>query len=160
MFQKIKHLLLIPALIAGVYACVKKKTFSQKPEIEYKNFLPFPTGDSCDMVIGFSDGDGDIGKAQEDKTYNLYMIYYYKDTITQKFRLFYDATINDSVRTGYTIRKPTDSYEGKSISGEVSVRIPKFRHSKKVKTFEYVIYMFDNKGNKSNVVTTPVLTFP
>lgn len=159
MFQKIKHLLLILALAAGVYACVKKKTFSQKPEIEYKSFTPF-TGDSADMVIGFSDGDGDIGNKTGDTTKNLYMNYYYKDTITQKFVAFYDAFGNDSLRTGYTIRKPSDSYDGKSISGEVAVRISKFRHSKKIKTVKYVIYMFDNKGNKSNVLTTPELIVP
>src|SRR5438067_1186723 len=110
MFQKIKHFLLILTLIAGVYACVKKKTFSQSPEIEYKSFTPF-TGDSADMVIGFSDGDGDIGNKTGDTTKNLYMIYYYKDTITQKFRAFYDPFQNDTSRTGYTIRKPSDSYD-------------------------------------------------
>ncbi|HWY11498.1 MAG TPA: hypothetical protein VN026_09240 [Bacteroidia bacterium] len=159
MFQKIKHLLLILALIAGVYACVKKKTFSQKPEITYKSFTPF-VGDSADMVIGFSDGDGNIGAAIGDTTKNLFMNYYYKDTISQKFVAFYDAFGNDSLKTGYTIRKPSDSYEGKSISGEVAVRISKYRHSKRIKTIKYVIYMFDEKGNKSNVLTTPELTVP
>ena len=67
MFQKIKHLLLILAITAGVFACVKKKTYSQNPEIEYKSFTPF-TGDSADMVIGFSDGDGDIGILPDDAT--------------------------------------------------------------------------------------------
>lgn len=159
MFQKIKHLLLILALMACAYTCVKKKTYSQKPEIEYMNFTPFP-GDSGDMVIGFSDGDGDIGAKVGDTTKNLYMTYYYKDTITLKYVAFFDAFNNDSLRTGYTIRKPTDSYEGKPISGEVAVRISKYRHSKKYKAVKYVIFMFDSKGNKSNILTTPELLVP
>jgi len=159
MFQKIKHLFLILALIAGFFACVKKKTYSQNPEIEFKSFLPF-SGDSADMVIGFSDGDGDIGAKTGDTTKNLYLNYYYKDSITQKYVAFFDAFNNDSLRTGYTIRKPSDSYEGKSISGEVSVRISKYRHSKKIKAIKYVMYMYDNKGNKSNIITSPELLVP
>lgn len=162
MFQKIKHLLLFLTLTVGVYSCAKKKTFSQSPIIEYKSFTPF-VGDSADMVIGFSDGDGDIGKAQEDKTNNLFMTYYYKDTVTLKYVAFYNPLLpvgSDSLRTPYTIRKPSDDYSGKPISGEVSVRISQFRHSKKYKSIKYVIYMLDNGGHKSNILTTPELIVP
>lgn len=159
MLRKIKYILIFTALMAGIYSCVKKKTYSQSPEIEFKDFVPYQK-DSADMVIGFSDGDGDIGRNQGDSTTNLWMNYYYKDTLTGKYRLVYSPTANDSVRTPYIIRKPTDNYEGKSISGEVAVRIGKFRHSVKIKYFKYVIYMYDNKGNKSNVVTTPEFYVP
>jgi hypothetical protein len=159
MLKKIKYALIVTLLIGGIYSCVKKKTYSQSPEIGFKDFIPF-TGDSADMVISFSDGDGDIGREAGDSAKNLWMNYYYKDTLTGKYRLYYDASSNDSLRTGYIIRKPTDNYEGKPISGEVAVRISKFRHSKKIKNFKYVIYMIDNGGNRSNVVTTPELLVP
>jgi hypothetical protein len=162
MLGKLKYLIAIIILGAGFHCCVKKKTYSQSPQLEFKNFYPFQ-GDSADMVIGFSDGDGDIGKAAGDTTRNLWMNYYYKDTLTGKYVAWIDPfapTSSDSLRTGYTIRKPADDYEGKPISGEVSVRIHKYRHSKKIKAVKYVIYMYDNKGNKSNVVTTPELFVP
>jgi hypothetical protein len=159
MLRKIKYALIVTLIIAGVYSCVKKKTYSQSPDIEFKDFIPY-TNDSADMVISFSDGDGDIGKALGDSAKNLWMNYYYKDSVTGKYRLYYDSFAKDSLRTGYIIRKPTDNYEGKPISGEVSVRINKYRHSVKIKNFKYVIYMFDNSGNKSNVVTTPELLVP
>jgi hypothetical protein len=55
------------------------------------------------------------------------------------------------------VKAPEDSYKGKPISGEVSVRLQQLRHSKKIKNIKYVIYLFDAAGNKSNIVTTPEL---
>ncbi len=162
MNSKFKYLFLLAALLFIYNACVKKKTYSQNPEIEYKTFTPYlyPNGDSAIMVIGFADGNGDIGKDVGDTTLNLFMTYYYKDSITQKYMAYYDPFFSDTVRNGYTIRKPNDSYNGKPISGEVSVRINKYRHSKKIKDLKYIIYMFDNAGNKSNILSTPVLIVP
>ena len=159
MLKVIKYILIFTVLTGGLYSCVKKKTYSQSPQVEFKDFILF-AGDSADMVISFSDGDGDIGKVAGDSTQNLWMNYYYKDTLTGKYRAYYDHTNNDSLRTGYIIRKPSDNYEGKPISGEVAVRIGKYRHSVKIKAIKYVIYMYDNQGNKSNVLTTPELLVP
>ena len=162
MLKGFKYILILPALLSGFFSCVKKKTYEQSPQIEFKDFIPF-TGDSADMVVSFSDGDGDIGKASGDSTQNLWINYYYKDSVTGKYVALPDQFSpggSDSIKTGYIIRKPIDNYEGKPISGEVAVRISKYRHSKKIKALRYVIYMYDNKGNKSNVITTPELFVP
>ena len=159
MFHKIKHLLLILALIAGLYACVKKKTYSQKPEIEFKEFIPY-ADESGDMVIRFSDGDGDIGKTQDDQTNNLFTTYYYFDTVIGAFRAFYSATLLDTVRTPYKIRKPIDDYNGKPISGEVAVEMNLYRPDPSHKRIKYVMYVVDNANNVSNILTTPELQVP
>jgi hypothetical protein len=156
MIVKYKYLLLIFAAFAMYTGCVKKKVYSQSPEIEYKDFGVLG-GDSAEMVIGFSDGDGDIGS---DGTKNMFITYYYRDTVTGKYKGYYNPSTLDTVRFLYTIRKPTDNYEGKSISGEVAVVINEFRHSKKIKNLKYTIYINDEAGHKSNVVTTPELTVP
>ena len=65
----------------------------------------------------------------------------------------------DTLRTGFIIKPPSDAYNGKPISGELSIRMQKFRHSKKIKHVKYVMYLFDAAGNKSNVVTSPELFF-
>ncbi len=159
---KLKHIIYLVALIFIYNACAKKKTYSQNPEIEYKSFIPYlyPLGDSAILTINFADGNGDIGKTLEDTTKNLFMTYYYKDSVTQKYTAYFDPQINDTARNPFTIRKPNDSYNGKPISGEVAVRIPAYRHSKKIKNLLYVIYIFDNAGNKSNILSTPVLIVP
>jgi hypothetical protein len=160
MFGKIKYILMMAGLMACFYACVKKKTFSQNPEITYKSFTPLLGDTAAELVIGFSDGDGDIGKEKEDKANNLFMTYYYYDTVTQNFHAFFSAFTNDTVRIPYTIRKPIDDYEGKPISGEVAVKINQYRPTKTHKRIKYVMYLVDNANNKSNVLTTPELLVP
>jgi hypothetical protein len=160
MFGKIKYALIITGLLACFYACVKKKTFSQSPEIEYKSFTPYGLTDTADLVLGFSDGDGDIGKDKEDKTNNLFYTFYYFDTVTKVFRADYNAVLNDTTRVPYTIRKPIDDYNGKPISGEIAIKINGYRGSKTRKRIKYVLYMFDNANHKSNVLTTPEIQVP
>jgi hypothetical protein len=154
-----KYLLLFVIASVIIYACVKKTTYPTTPEIEYKAFYPF-VGDSADLQIKFKDGDGDIGVSADDSTRTLWVTYYYKDTVTQKFIGYYRPLFNDTLRTGYIIKSPNDSYKGKPISGEISVRLQQLRHSKKIKNVKYVIYLFDKAGHKSNVVTTPELFVP
>jgi hypothetical protein len=158
MHFKFKYLLLCSvAFLALVYsACVKKKVYPQEPQIDYKDFHVI-AADSAQLTITFSDGDGDIGS---DGTQNMFINYYYKDSITGKYTGYYNPTINDTVRFNYTIKKPADSYQGKSISGEISVVIKEFRHSKKAKNLKYTIYIKDEAGHKSNLLSTPELTVP
>jgi hypothetical protein len=154
---KLKYILLIVVIFTLLHSCVKKKVYSDTPEIDYKHF-DLDTGTTAEMTITFSDGNGDIGKENNSTDINLYMNYYYKDTLTQKFVAFWNGT--DSVKNGYTVNKPNDEYNGKPISGDLTVHMPLYRHSKKIKTFRYVIYLFDNAGHKSNVIVTPDLVGP
>ncbi|MCD6019815.1 MAG: hypothetical protein K0S53_2936 [Bacteroidetes bacterium] len=143
----------------AVLACVKKTSYPTVPEIEYQAFYPY-AGDSADIQIKFTDGDGDIGGAESDSTRNFWVTYYYRDSVTNNYTAYYIAQDNDTLRTGYVIKAPSDAYKGKPISGEVNVRLQQLRHSKKIKNIKYVIYLFDAAGNKSNVVTTPEITIP
>jgi hypothetical protein len=160
MFGKIKYVLIITAIAGFFFACVKKQSFSQSPEITYKSFTPDGLTDTANLVIGFSDGDGDIGKDKEDKTNNLFYTFYFYDTVTKVFRADYSNTFNDTIRIPYTVRKPTDDYSGKPISGEIAIKINGYRGSKTRKRIKYVLYMFDNANHKSNVLTTPEIQAP
>lgn len=158
-FFKYLFIFLITAFVT--YSCVKKTTYPTTPVIEYTDFIPY-VGDSADLKINFTDGDGDIGVNENDSTRNLWYTYYYLDTITQQYRAYtiYDPVTgnDDTLRNSYIIKAPTDSYKGKPISGEISVRLQRFRHIKKVKNLKYVFYLFDEAGNKSNIVTSPIIT--
>ena len=152
------YLFIFAFIVAALYSCVKKTTYPTTPEISYKDFFPYE-GDSADLQIKFKDGDGDIGVTNEsDSTKTLFYTYYYKDTITQKYRAYYSALFNDTLRTGYIVRIPTDDYSGKPISGEINVRLQQFRHSKKIKNVKYVLYLLDRAGNRSNLLTTPEIS--
>ncbi len=141
------------------FSCVKKNSYPTIPEIEYKDFIPF-IGDSADLQVKFTDGDGDIGVADGDSTRTFWVTYYYRDTITNKYIGFYRPLFNDTLRTGYIIKSPSNSYEGSPISGEVSVRLQQFRHSKRITHVKYVVYLIDKAGNKSNTITTPEIIVP
>ena len=150
-----KYLLLLVIVCLAAYACVKKTNYATIPEIEFQAFYPYP-GDSADLQIKFTDGDGDIGVSESDTTKTFFYTYYYKDTVTQQYRAYTACQTGcDSLRTGYIIKSPDDSYKGKPISGEMNVRLQRSRHSRKIKNVKYVFYLLDQAGNKSNVVTTP-----
>jgi hypothetical protein len=153
-----KYLFIFLTIALVTYACVKKTTYPTVPAVNYSDFIPY-AGDSADLKINFTDGDGDIGASENDSTRNFWYTYYYKDTITQQYRgyVIYDSSGNeDTLRSSYIIKAPDDkSYDGKPISGEVSVRLQKFRHSKKIKNVKYVFYLFDKAGNRSNIASSP-----
>jgi hypothetical protein len=160
MIKSVLNYVCIGALICvGVFACVKKTTYSTTPEISFNSFSPY-IGDSADIDINFKDGDGDIGVSSSDSTRTMWINYYYKDTITQKYVAFCYGCGTDSLKTSYVIRAPKDSYLGKPISGEIIVRLQQYRHSRKIKNIKYVVYLYDKAGHKSNVIETPELLVP
>ena len=149
--------LLIFLIITGLgYSCIKKNNYTVTPEIEFSNLIPY-TDESADLKILFNDGNGDIGVNGNDTTLSLFTTYYYYDTITLKYRAFLKTSPNDTLRSNYIVKAPTDAYKGKPISGELSVRLQQYRHSTKIKKIKYVVYLLDKAGNKSNVITTPEL---
>ena len=160
MKKSVLNYVCIGALLCfGVFACVKKTTYSTTPEISFNSFSPY-VGDSADIDINFKDGDGDIGVSSSDSTRTMWINYYYKDTITLKYVAFCYGCGTDSLKTSYVVRAPKDSYLGKPISGEIIVRLQQYRHSRKIKNIKYVVYLFDKAGHKSNVIETPELIVP
>ncbi|MES2763909.1 MAG: hypothetical protein V4677_16960 [Bacteroidota bacterium] len=151
-----KYLLFAAAIALVTYACVKKTTYPTTPTIEFKDFIAF-TGDSADLQITFKDGDGDIGVGESDVTPTFFYTYYYKDTVTNQYRAYYRPipAPGDTLRIGYNVKSPSDSYKGKPINGEMSIRLQQSRHDDWVKNVKYVFYLLDAAGNKSNVVTSP-----
>ncbi len=152
----LRYLFLTTGISFILYSCIKKTTYDTTPQIEYKAFYPY-TGDSADIQIKFTDGDGDIGVKVTDTTQTLFLTYYYQDSSTLKYHAYFSPLFNDTLRTGYVIRAPKDSYNGKPISGELSVRLQQYRHSVRIKNVKYVIYLMDNARHKSQLITTPVL---
>ena len=149
-------------LVSGlVFACVKKSKYPTVPEIEYKDFVLIDSK-SAYLQLKFSDGDGNVTLNENDTTKNFFYTYYYYDTIIKKFTALYSPDLNDTFRFAYSVRTPLEapSFKGKQISGEISVKLQEYRHSKYVKRVKYVMYLLDQDGNKSNVVTSPEINVP
>ena len=142
------------------FSCVKRQSKDPVPFIEYKNFIPKHTAqnDSAYMSISYSDGDGDIFRDKNTDGPNLIGIIYIYDPISKTFQRPYSPITQDSTGViGIAITQPGDGYKGKSVSGDIIWPMSEYRPNTLSDTvFFYKIFMQDMKGNKSNVVTTPI----
>jgi hypothetical protein len=141
-------------------ACIKEKNFSSLPIIKFKNFILY-SKDSADIIISFTDGDGDIGLTQEDTSgvfgpssfynKNLYIRYLYK-TFDGRF-VPYEKAPGDTLDFAYRIPKLIpDNQQKRALSGEIRVNLNKVIaiHD----TIQYDVYLIDKALHKSNVVNT------
>lgn len=67
------------SLLLFFAACVKKKNYPITPVIEFKSISFDDVNRKANIIIGFKDGDGDLGLAENNPTLGVYLKYYYKD---------------------------------------------------------------------------------
>ena len=154
-------LVLILFFVVIAFACVKKPTTSPIPVIEFKNFEAWQShgNDTAVMVIGYEDGDGDIFRDLTAHGPNLIATFYYLNSVTKQFTAIKDFITNDTARITQTITQPIDaSYKGKSVRGDIYLPWSPSRSGDSVKIFKYTLFLVDEAGNKSNLVTTPTFT--
>src|SRR5690348_7612546 len=87
--------------VLGYSSCIKKPVYPSEPVIAYKDFIRYgadPTNpDSVELVVTFTDNEGDIGLEQTDtsgifKYGNIWMEYYYDSANTGIWAAF-DSSI-------------------------------------------------------------------
>ncbi|MBA3706724.1 MAG: hypothetical protein H0W84_12735 [Bacteroidetes bacterium] len=141
-------------------SCVKEKNYPTEPVIKFKSFTHSGM-DSANVIISFTDGDGDIGLTQKDTSgefnsqskyyYNFYMRYFYKAS-DGSFKSLETAP-GDTLDYTYRIPKLLeDGQQRKALSGDIKVKLyaPIAIHD----TVQYEIYIYDKAFHKSNVVNT------
>ncbi len=140
---------------------MKKQSNDPNPVIEYIDFKAWKDNgsDTAVMVLGYQDGDGNIFRENNLKGPNLIGTFYYLNSATQKFTAIKDIITNDTARITQTVLQPKDaSYKGKAVKGQMYIPWNPFRSGDSVKVFKYTLFVVDDAGNKSNVITTPVFT--
>jgi len=157
--------LFFPVLILfviGMDSCTKNEVFSDIPAIEmsgkqvYKN----PT----EMIIDFTDGDGDIGFNEGDTLppYNLDTTNFNKFYYDLLFYYFqkneageWEEIIFDEVNYFYRLPVITPRGQNKSLKGEIKVAIslPLLRPD----SIRFEVELIDKALNVSNRITTPVI---
>ena len=161
-------------VIIALYSCVRKPTYPSTPVIAYKDFLLYGNSsnpDSAELVVSFTDNEGDIGLYQADtngvfgykdslKSGNFWMIYYYWDTSGVDHWAPFDPGPPpfDTLKIYY--RVPPVLPEGdpdEPVKGLIYVKQKKpiSLHTK----IKYVVYMYDRAKHKSDTIHTPVFTF-
>jgi len=160
--------LLISALFLP--SCIKKPVYPSEPVIAYKDFLRYGTNplvpDSVDLVISFTDNEGDIGLGQSDtsgifKYGNLIMTYYYYDKDSLQWFTLDDPTtptVADTLRFYYRVPPVLpDDDDSEPMKGLIYAKQKPFFvvHD----SIKYEVYMYDKALHKSNVIETPPFGF-
>ncbi len=156
-----RNIVLILLFVFIAFACVKKPPTSPVPVIDFINFNAWKSNgnDTAVMVISYEDGDGDIFRDNTKNGPNVIGTFYYLNSATNKFTSTKDFITNDTARITQTVVQPVDaSYKGKSVKGQIYLPWSPFRSGDSVKVFKYTIFVEDEAGNKSNILTTPQFT--
>ncbi len=166
------YIYLLFFMVLTLASCVDKPTYPSQPVIAYKDFIKYgdpADPDSLELVVSFTDNEGDIGLAQSDNqgifnSGNLYMTYYFWDTSGVDHWTAYDlnqGTGNFDTLI-YPFRVPLVLPEGSKdqpMKGYIFAKInttpfPPY------KRFKYVVYLYDRAMHRSDTIHTPALTFP
>jgi hypothetical protein len=145
-------------------SCVKRKNTDPVPSISYENFIP-QSQDIAYLTINYADGDGDIFEEKDSKDNNFFAWFYYKDTDGSFKPALWplvipnppgpDTTIYNERPLAYTVYRPSDLSRNQPIKGQITITMVGWRSDSKYKNFKYKIYMVDQKGNKTQEITTP-----
>lgn len=154
-----KWIYAIPALALLLVGCFKTEDYDSVPSITYDEFIAF--GDSAKIIFEFTDGEGDIGLA-DDQTeapynfgseyyYNVYVEYLEKDD-TEGYKYSLDPN-GDTVAFPIRIHPILDEDEEKPIKGKMEVSLSPLYYnpfSDQSDTIKFRIQLIDRELNKSN----------
>ncbi len=163
----IKLFIFLITAVVFLDSCREKEEYPEVPNLEFLSFtkLVHPAGyDTLGiMVVSYTDGDGDLGISQYDTSaFNFFVSYFVMNNGVLGPGLIYNNqteqfdTINFNNRFGPLA---PDDYEG-WIKGEIEDTIkPLFdpRSTKTHDTIQFMVYMTDQAGHKSNTVSTPLI---
>lgn len=166
MKKNLTYLLILIALAYG--SCIDKPSYPSEPVIAYKDFIRYGSDpsnpDSVELVVSFTDNEGDIGLEQGDthglfKDGNIWLVYFFD---TSGVWEAYDTSVTtpqfDTFKVAY--RVPPVLPEGdpaEPMKGLIYVKQSPF-----IKVFDkikYEVYMYDKALHKSNLIETPPLDF-
>jgi hypothetical protein len=151
-------------------SCRDKPSYPSTPVIKYQDFIRYgnPSDpDSVELVIAFTDNEGDIGLNQTDtfgifKKGNLYGDYYYWDTTgSGHWSPADDPTTPaiDTFRIAYRVPPvlpqgdPSEPMKGLIYVKQIA---PVNTFYKKIM---YVVYLYDKAYHRSDTIHTPVILF-
>lgn len=151
--------LTIIVLLVLVAACVKKNNTSPVPVLEFIDVADLrkatsasePPRDTAVLVVGFSDGDGDLFVDNSGNDANMVVISKYYNADSSKFLI---GNVDSK-----KLKQPEDGYyKGKAVQGKILVPLKEYRSSDKIKIIKFEMFMTDMKKNKSNTVSSPAYT--
>ena len=151
-WSKLAFLFLLIVCISWITSsCIKKKDYPVIPNIKFEYLSRTP--DSVNIVISFTDGDGDVGNimTQDSTTTSLFIEYY------ELRNNIWHHIIADSLAVPYyyVIPSVTPNSKNKTLEGEIDVKLESyFNPFTPYDTIKYTVQLFDRALNRSNIVET------
>jgi hypothetical protein len=146
-------------------SCLDIRSYPDEPIISYKEFRYSDTT----LVFTFTDGDGNFGIPSWDTLipFNFGSPYYYNVYVKFEEKVdtgFQPAVFDEPDFLNMRIMDvPQPTGQNKTMKGTIEYKFRKalgnFNYPMP-DTFRYKIYIYDLDLNKSNVLTTPALTYP
>ena len=137
---------------AGLFACQEDKSFSNIPELFYRDFEIVETGEERGSIaiwsLGFTDGDGNIG-VQNDRDSNNFIVTGYR---------YLNGVVTDlPPLEGYRIPASENVSSRNGIEGEFrfELQLDPYRRGG-VDSMYLEGYVIDRDLNRSNTISTPI----
>lgn len=148
------------------FSCRKTEEYPVIPAISFKSFEKYShkngvgglIDDSLNLIISYTDGDGDVGIPQDDTSppFNAGSPYFYNMVVKyfKKTRGVYTERVLDPP---YSARIPDLTPKGnhKAIKGDIKLLMPFIDFQANYDTIHCEVFIYDRALHKSNVITTP-----
>jgi len=159
-FPKVALLLIGVVLVAS--GCLEREKFPVEPVIEFKSFEQF--GDSASLVFKFTDGDGDIGLDESDRSSPFDTAStFYNNLFLEYFELQEGVWTPVDLPIRYRIKRITPTGQNKALEGEVAIAMQGFPANFALLDsgqVRYSIQLVDRELHMSNVVQTRDISVP
>ena len=168
-FSTISTIVIITVVVL-VNGCKQDVIYPIIPAIQYKGYEKLKSylgGDSAlKLTITYTDGDGDLGLSQSqtyppfDTTsiyyYNMY-VYYYEYYNNNWIQVTISPFSTDTIRFKYRFPDLTPNTDNKAIKGDIEYTIINPTPIKS-NIIKFVIYIYDRKLHKSNIIESEKIT--
>lgn len=170
MRQNRKYLITLIAIFAvfGLQSCLEEVTYPDEPRIGFERFTEF-TDNTAELVISFTDGDGNVGLDQGDTLdpycpdecefyYNLFLEYYeLRDGEWTHIELDPQA---GQIPFYYRVPRVEPTGQNPALNGEIKLDMPFYYLVSDYDTVRFEITLVDRALNISNMVRSRTFLKP
>lgn len=144
--------------------CLEEASYPDEPFIFFKSLEPLQNGTDALLVLGFTDGDGDIGLSEADLSAMAAIDSIYMNNVfIEYYELDGEQWVHLPPLVPYYYRVPRISPSGQNpaLRGELRIdMLANYNPFTESDSFRYEIQIIDRALNYSNLVVTPSFSKP
>lgn len=148
-------------------ACLPEPNYPDEPSIEFRSFESLPSG-GRELIIGFTDGDGDVGLAQGDTVPPFCSSCAYHQNLHCEYQEWQNGEwveISLDPSAGqipfyYRVPPAEPTGQNPALNGTIAVNMPAWHLSSPFDSVRFRITLYDRSLNASNEVFTHAVLKP